>query len=79
MKRSLYSWTFRKLRSMIEYKAEEEGIPTEDVEPSLTSQTCNECGSHDTRRDGIHFACHDCGYSVNADVNGAFNIALRKS
>lgn len=77
-RRALHSWPFRKLQTMIEYKAQEAGIPTETVDAAYTSIVCNECG-HRSRegRSGVHFHCTECGYEVNADVNGAFNIALK--
>lgn len=77
MKRALHSWQFRKLQDMIGYKAAEEGIPFEKVDPNLTSQICNECESEETHRERANFECNECGYQVNADVNGAFNIAQR--
>jgi len=77
MRRALHSWRFRDLQEMVRYKATEEGIPVEEVDPRNTSKLCNECGSNDTRREGVHFECNNCGYEVNADINGAFNIAAR--
>lgn len=77
-RRVLHSWPFRKLQDMIEYKATEAGIPVDPVSPRNTSIRCNECGSEDREnREGTRFECLDCGYEVNADVNGAFNIARR--
>jgi putative transposase len=65
---------------MIEYKALEAGIPTEMIDPRNTSKKCNECGqTADSNRDSVYFHCTDCGYQVNADVNGAFNIAVRSA
>ena len=81
-RRVLHSWPFRKMQDMIEYKARESGIPVTYLttdETRYTSQDCNECGHRsDDNRDGVHFECIECGYQVNADVNGAFNIASRK-
>lgn len=76
-RRALHSWPFKKLQTMIEYKALEEGIPTRAIDPAHTSQICNECGNEDsTTREGVHFSCKACGYQVNADINAAFNIAM---
>lgn len=75
-RRALHSWPFRKLQEMIDYKAREAGIPVREIDPRNTSKRCNECGHvADDNRNGIHFACVNCEYRVNADVNGAFNIA----
>lgn len=76
-RRALHSWAFDKRQTMIEYKALEEGIPTRKIDPAYTSEICNECGEQESAdRDGVHFSCESCGYEVNADVNGAFNIAM---
>lgn len=74
-RRALHSWPFRQLQDMIEYKALECGIPTRYANPEYTSQTCNVCGFTDeSNRDGVHFACQECGYELNADINAAFNL-----
>src|SRR6056297_1264678 len=73
-------WAFRRLYEYVEYKAPEQGISVEQVEPNHTSQRCSrtDCGfTHDDNRHGEHFCCQKCGYEVNADYNGAKNIGLR--
>lgn len=75
-RRVLHSWPFRELQDMIAYKAREEGIPVEYVDPRNTSQICNKCGEQG-ERDGDDFYCRKCDYEVNADFNGAVNIAAR--
>jgi len=76
-RRALHSWPFKKLQTMIEYKALEEGIPARNINPAHTSQICNDCGNEgSTTREGVYFSCQSCGYQVNADVNAAFNIAM---
>jgi len=72
-------WAFFQLRAFIEYKAKREGIPVTAVDPRNTSRTCSACGhcakANRATRDG--FACLHCGYSSNADLNGARNIRAR--
>ena len=73
-------WAFRRLLEYVSYKAPEQGVSVEHVEPDHTSQRCSrtDCGfTHDGNRDGEHFCCQRCGYEVNADYNGAKNIGLR--
>ena len=73
-------WAFRRLYEYVSYKAPEQGIPVEQVEPNHTSQRCSrtDCGfTHEDNRRGEHFKCQKCGYRVNADYNGAKNIGLR--
>ena len=49
----------------------------EKVPPHFTSQRCSCCGHVDaeSRKSQALFACTACGYSDNADVNAAKNIA----
>jgi IS605 OrfB family transposase len=49
----------------------------EKVHPAYTSQTCSECRTRDqeARESQAVFRCRACGYSENADVNAARNIA----
>ncbi len=71
-------WAFRELQEKTENKAELAGIVVETVEPSYTSQQCSKCGcTLEENRDGQHFQCLDCSYSVNADYNAAKNVARK--
>jgi putative transposase len=49
----------------------------EKVKPAFTSQRCSECGhvAADSRESQALFRCTACGYTENADVNAARNIA----
>ena len=70
-------WSFFQLRSFIEYRCVRDGVPLATVDPRNTSRTCNLCGYCDkaNRRSQAEFVCKSCGYSANADVNAAQNIA----
>ena len=71
-------WAFNELQRQVAYKADEYGIVVDTVEPEYTSQQCPKCGcTLEENRDGQHFACLDCSYSVNADYNAAKNIARK--
>jgi len=74
--RDLSSWKFRDLLDKIEYKAEEEGVPLQKVNPKYTSRTCSKCGYKDknNRKNG-EFICQECGFELNADLNASRNIA----
>ena len=50
----------------------------ERVHPAYTSQRCSACGKVDAkaRQSQAVFACPSCGYTGNADVNAARNIAV---
>jgi hypothetical protein len=70
---------FAQLRSFLAYKAEERGMQVVAVDPRHTSQTCFHWGyqHRSNRRSQALFQCRQCGYRLNADLNGAHNIALK--
>ncbi|GHO49811.1 RNA-guided endonuclease InsQ/TnpB family protein [Ktedonospora formicarum] len=74
--RKLHSWSFAQLYSFIAYKAQEQGIPVERIDPRHTSQTCSQCGyqARNNRRSQSVFHCRSCGYQLHADLNAAYNI-----
>lgn len=76
--RKVYSMPSHKLKEYIRYKALERGIAMIEVPEFNTSKQCSKCGSMNTERpsQGV-FICKDCGYQINADVNGAKNILKR--
>ena len=69
-------WAFRKLKQFVEYKAEEQGVFVDTVNPKNTSKWCNECGCvRDDNRHQDEFECQRCGKQNHADYNAAKNIA----
>ena len=71
----LHGWTFDRFTTMLEYKAESEGIEVVEKSERGTSKTCSACGRSDKRQRverGL-YVC-DCGFVGNADCNGAENI-----
>jgi IS605 OrfB family transposase len=77
--RRVHCWTFAQLRGFIEYKAEERGCTVVAVDPRHTSQTCSACGhqARNNRRSRGLFKCRSCGFTLNADLNAARNIAAK--
>lgn len=73
------SWAFYQLDSFIEYKAKIAGVPIIKVDPRNTSRTCSVCGftSKSNRKSQSVFSCKSCGTTMNADFNGAVNIAAK--
>jgi putative transposase len=63
------SWS--KFFDLLKYKTN-----TIRVNPAYTSQKCNNCGHtcKDNRKTQSIFECISCGFSANADENGAKNI-----
>jgi putative transposase len=49
----------------------------EKISPAFTSQRCSACGhvAAESRKSQALFACVACGFTLNADVNAARNIA----
>lgn len=68
------SWSFYQLRSFLEYKGIKYGVDVIAVPPTYTSQTCHQC-LHIGLRSDKRFKCENCGWSGDADFNGAKNIA----
>ena len=76
--RKVNSMPFYRLKEYIKYKALERGILVIEVPEFNTSKQCSQCGSMRTERHSQGaFICKDCGYQINADVNGAKNILKR--
>jgi len=70
------SWAFRMLSDFTEYKAQALGRLVIYVNPKNTSQKCSCCGHTEKKnRNGSSFHCAKCGFSLNADINAARNIA----
>jgi putative transposase len=80
-KRRLHSWSFAQLYSFVEYKAEARGIRVVKIDPRHTSQTCSKCQHQhrSNRRSQSLFKCRECGYTLNADLNAAYNIREKYS
>ena len=76
---SLHSWAFAQLGSFLEYKAKLAGVPLVRIDPRNTSRRCGKCGHTEkaNRKSQSVFSCKACGYTTNADFNGAGNIRLK--
>jgi len=80
---------YQKLQKVLSYKLAVAGLPAaREVHPSYTSQACPFCGSISAENrlktvtsDGVQtheFKCVSCGFSDDADLNAARNIALKR-
>ena len=70
--KNLHTWSFFRLASFIEYKAQLAGIKVEYVDPAYTSQICPGCGKANHAKDR-KYQCV-CGYRGHRDMVGAINI-----
>jgi putative transposase len=71
------NWSHGKIRNLIAYKAEAEGIAVALVNEHYTSQTCPNC-AHKHKPKGRVFKCPACGFVGHRDVVGAANILSRR-
>lgn len=73
-------WSFYQLRQFLTYKCIKFGVKLVFVDPRYTSKTCHNCLHIHAIRDksyrfGKSFRCGHCGWSGDADLNGALNIS----
>ena len=76
LNRSILDQGWFELRRQLEYKQLWRGGQVLVINPAYTSQKCACCGhtAKENRRSQSKFVCQSCGYTANADVNGARNI-----
>ena len=73
----LHRWGFRKLQSIIEYKAKLKGVVVVFVNPAHTSSLCPICGGKLSPNGHRVLKCSNCGFEADRDVVGSWNIHLR--
>ncbi|NIC27007.1 RNA-guided endonuclease InsQ/TnpB family protein [Serratia plymuthica] len=76
LNRSILDQGWYEMRRQLEYKQLWRGGQVLAVPPAYTSQRCACCGhtAKENRLSQSKFECQICGYTENADVNGARNI-----
>ncbi|HIF3101922.1 TPA: RNA-guided endonuclease InsQ/TnpB family protein [Salmonella enterica] len=76
LNRSILDQSWYEMRRQLEYKQLWRGGQVLAVPPAYTSQRCACCGhtEKENRQSQSKFRCQACGYTANADVNGARNI-----
>lgn len=75
----LKNWSYFDLQNKIEYKAKENGIKVQYIDPKYTSQRCSKCGfiHKDNHPERDIFICGHCGFKTLHDYNASQNIALK--
>lgn len=76
LNRSILDQGWNEMRRQLEYKQLWRGGQVLAVPPAYTSQRCACCGhtAKENRLSQSKFVCQVCGYTANADINGARNI-----
>jgi IS605 OrfB family transposase len=69
MRTRLHSWAFHQLQSLIQYKAENQGLQVIYVNPAYSSQTCSQCDRLGDRNRHL-FQC-SCGNRQHSDLNAS--------
>ena len=75
--RMLSHWVYKSIFDGLKRRCEDEGVQIHEVASAYTSQRCSECGwVRKSNRKGPVFKCKACGFTHDADLNAALNIAL---
>ncbi|MCG3227107.1 MAG: transposase [Candidatus Heimdallarchaeota archaeon] len=81
LRRQLQRWCFRYFITKLKFKLHKQGFESHHVVAVCekdTSQTCSRCFTTLTTRSSQgRFVCCQCNYELNADLNGARNMAKR--
>jgi len=81
LRKRIGKWSYGRQRMFIAFKRAERGLSTKLLDESNTSNTCHCCGSRLVTRKFYEGAswiqCHSCESKLDADLNAAYNIALR--
>ena len=81
LRRKIHKWCYRLFITKLKHKLELQGFESYRVvavDERYTSKQCPRCLSRKTTRSGQgRFVCNQCNYELNADLNGARNIAKR--
>ncbi|HGJ5856464.1 RNA-guided endonuclease InsQ/TnpB family protein [Arsenophonus nasoniae] len=76
LNRAILDQGWYEMRRQLEYKQIWRGGQVLAIPPAYTSQRCACCGhtAKENRLSQSQFECIECGYTENADINGARNI-----
>ena len=75
--RFLSGWSYTTIEKAIEERCLEEGVLLTKQNSPYRSQRCSQCGFvHKSNRKSKKFKCRECGFEIDADLNGAINHEL---
>jgi putative transposase len=76
--RSMLTWSHYRFQQSLISMADKNGVIVVEMNEAYTSKTCGKCGHIHAKLGGNKvFKCPKCGYVVDRDPNGAFNIMLK--
>lgn len=76
--RAMLSLSHYDFKQALKHHAAKRGCVVVDVTEEYTSKTCSCCGQIHHKLGGSKiFKCPSCGYKIDRDKNGAFNILLK--
>jgi putative transposase len=70
--KKISTWSYMRLKSLLEYKAHKNGIKVHTINPYNTSKKCPMCGRLNNCTSRV-YEC-SCGYKNHRDIVGAINI-----
>ncbi len=73
----LNRWSFRRLQSIIDYKAKLAGLNVKYVDAKGTSSLCPKCGGNLSPNGYRQMRCHTCGLEEDRDVAAVKNLLRR--
>jgi putative transposase len=77
-RKAMAPWTYHRVLTRIENKAQENRVLLTKLDPANTSRTCPACGAvHKDNRRGEKFLCLTCDHAGDADTFGAQNVLTR--
>ena len=79
VRKQVNKWSFFQFEQFLTYKAMAKGCRVVYVDARYTSQRCSKCGhihKHNRQCQSL-FKCRNCGFQLNADLNGSRNIVLK--
>ncbi len=76
--RSMLTWGHYRFKQLLKSMADRSGVMVVEINEAYTSKTCGRCGHiHPFLGGSKKFKCFSCGFTVDRDWNGAFNIMLK--
>jgi putative transposase len=74
----MLTWSHYRFKQLLISMSDKHDVIVVEMNEAYTSLTCGKCGHVHAKLGGNKvFKCPECGYVVDRDPNGAFNIMLK--